>query len=339
MTPRTHVHLLGRSVSAFQVCGVAGFAVANVVAFGLVAARGLRPGVMAGLVVLAVATFLGLALVTKRVVGEERLVCYHAQLAVCAVTAGVLSAAGQPVLPYLDATLLGVGAFVAGGRLGCYLVGCCHGGPARDGVRYGTSHADAGFPAYLVGVPLRRVQLAEAAFVTASVVAGLVSGHGTVVYAIGYATGRYAVEAWRGDVRPVWRGLSEAQWTSLLVVAAVTVAEPVAAVLLVALVAAAPFAARRNTGLGNARHVRELATALDAVAAPGPEPVVAATSRGVLVSAHGRSPRVYTVSRRDGALSDDDALALAELVVRLRDPDARWHVVRGSLPVFHVVAS
>jgi hypothetical protein len=355
IAPRTHVRVLGRRVPAFQACGVTGFGVACVLAFALVARRGLDPLVMAGLVAIAVATFLGLAWATLLAVREERLVCYHAQLAVAAVAAAFLTLTGHPVLAYLDPTVLGVGAFLAGGRVGCHLVGCCHGEPAARGVRYGMTHADEGFPAYLVGVPLVPVQLAESAFVAVATLAGAVAvaagarpGTGVVVYAVAYAAGRGAVEAWRGDVRPSWHGVSEAQWTSLALLAAVAAGEargtlpgpwpvPVAVALCLAVLVA--WSARRARGLGGPAHVAELARAIDVARASAGEPAVAATSRGVLVSTHGDVSRVYTISLRSGTLGDEDALRLAALVVRLRDPDARWHVVRGALPVFHVVAS
>src|SRR4051794_493873 len=74
---RPEFALLGVRVSAFRLCGCTGLGVAFALAMALVARAGLSPAVMAGVTLAAVATFLALALVTKAVTGEERLIYYH----------------------------------------------------------------------------------------------------------------------------------------------------------------------------------------------------------------------------------------------------------------------
>jgi prolipoprotein diacylglyceryltransferase len=40
----------------------------------------------------------------------------------------------EPIIPYLDVTILVIGIFLVCGRIGCLMVGCCHGKPHRWGV-------------------------------------------------------------------------------------------------------------------------------------------------------------------------------------------------------------
>jgi hypothetical protein len=198
-------------------------------ALSLTAARGRSLLVMLAVVATAVATFLALAMLTKVITGRETLTYYHHQVAVLATATLLLAVAGQPILPYLDQTILGVGLFLAGGRIGCLLVGCCHGRPASWGVRYGEAHAAAGFPVYLVGVRLLPVQVAESLWVlavvaagTALMLAGAAPGVALAWYISAYAVGRFFLELARGDAGRVYLlGFSEAQWTSLAMPAAV----------------------------------------------------------------------------------------------------------------------
>src|SRR5207253_2733687 len=113
--------------------------------------------------------------------------------------------------------------FLAFGRVGCTMVGCCHGRPGRIGLCYREEHADEGFPRYLVGVRLVPVQALESLGVAAIVgvgvalvVAGSTSGTALAWYAAAYAVLRFFLEFLRGDAgrRYSW-GFSEAQWTSL----------------------------------------------------------------------------------------------------------------------------
>jgi hypothetical protein len=85
------------------------------------------------------------------------------------------------------------------------------------------------FPAHLVGVRLFPIQLIEAAWlldVGSVIVAREVAGTALTFWAVAYASGRFVFESMRADLARhyVWR-LSEAQWTSLAVAAAVVGAE------------------------------------------------------------------------------------------------------------------
>ena len=296
---RPHLHVLGRRCSAFYVCGLTGLSLAVVLGVLLTLHRGLALWVLGAAVLTAVATFLTLAMITKIIVGEERLIYYHHEVAILATVTLVLGLLGQPVLAYLDVTILGVGTFLFCGRVGCFLVGCCHGRPHRWGVCYRQEHAEAGFTHYFVGVRLFPIQLVESAWVFATVAAGVgmvlsgaAAGVALAWYVIVYDVGRFGFEFMRGDPsRPYRGGFSEGQWTSLLLMLVVVGAEvggviplhawhlaATAALLLVMVGMAVRRRLRRDARhrLLNARHVREVAEAVevltDLARAPGAMP-------------------------------------------------------------------
>jgi hypothetical protein len=337
--PHPTVRLAGRERPAFRVCGVAGLIAATCLSEALA----VRPGVQGALVVVAVLTFLGLALTTKVVTGRETLIYYHHEIAVLLAAAAAAAALQAPVLRQLDATALGLGAFLACGRVGCLRAGCCHGRPARRrGIRYGRAYVAEGFPAHLVGVALVPVQLIEAAAVAGLVVAGSVAvaagaapGTGLVLYVTGYALLRFGLEWLRGDEgRREAAGLSEAQWTSLTLLAVVAALGLLGAVPgggiaeLAGLAACLGVAAiRRPAGMSSPAHVREIAEALG-------HGGVATTSRGLRLSG-GETGGVahYTLSH----VPPEAAVSAAEVVRRLRHPGAPSRLLPGPASVLHVV--
>jgi hypothetical protein len=297
---------------------------------------------------LAVATFLVLALVTKIALGREALIYYHHEIAVLAVTALAARALGAPVAAHLDAQALGLGAFLACGRLGCLCAGCCHGRPARrGGVVYGPAHA-GGVAAHLHAVPLVPVQAIEAAAVCALVIAAAVSssrpGAAFAAYVSGYAIIRFLLETQRGDTcRPYRRGLSAAQWTSLATAGLVTLLALAGALpdvsvhlaLAAALALAAPLVARRpSPGVLDPRHMWELARLLPAPTAGGE---VRETSLGVRCSAGVHADVAhYTLSRAGRTLTHEEADALAlQILARRHDGAAGDLVARGA--TYHVL--
>lgn len=339
----------------FRACGLAGLAAASALSLGLSAARDLSLLTQGAVIVTACAVFVALALVTKAVVGREQLVYYHHEVAVLSACGGLLVVLGAPVLAHLDVTAAGLGAFLVGGRTGCLLAGCCHGRPARRGVRYGPEHAAAGFPGCLVGVRLLPVQALEAVGAAALaaagstlVAAGEPAGSALGLYVSGYAVLRFALEPLRGDAaRPYHAGLSAAQWWSLGLAATVAAAGvagllPGGAVHVgpaLAIALAAVAVRRRHDDLFAARHVCELAEGLQRVDRRGSRPVtVFETSLGVRLS-RGRDAGCehYTLSRRPGALSGSEGAALARLVLRLRHDGAEGRIVPGVAGAVHVV--
>jgi hypothetical protein len=199
-----------------------------------------------------------------------------------------------------------------------------------------------GFPAHLVGVALVPVQLIEAAAVAGLVVAGSVvvaagaaPGSGLVLYVTGYALLRFGLEWLRGDEgRRSAAGLSEAQWTSLTLLAVVAALGLLGRVPgggvaeLAGLAACAGIAlARRPHGMSSPAHVREIAEALG-------HGGVATTSQGLRLSG-GEAGGVahYTLSQ----VPPEAAATAAEVVRRLRHPGARSQLLPGTASVLHVV--
>jgi Prolipoprotein diacylglyceryl transferase len=347
--PGPALRIAGRPVVAFQLCGLTGLAAAAALSLALVVHSGGSALVMAAVIVLACLVFLALAMAQKVVTGTERLVYYHHEIAVLLAAAGLVAALDEAPLPYLDATAAGLGAFLAAGRCGCTLAGCCHGRPSRAGLRYGPRHVAEGFPAELQGVTLVPLQLVEAACAAAlaALCAGLVLGDaapGTALAAyVGlYAVARFGLEFARGDdVRPVVAGFSAAQWTSLAVLVATTGLasggvlpggglDGVATVLVGATMTLVALA-RRDAPLFSAAHVRELAGAL---AAEGPQ----RTSLGISVSREetgGR--RHYALASERGRLRDGSAVRLGRLVARLERLAEPVDVLRGASGTVMVV--
>jgi hypothetical protein len=212
------------SASAFQVCGCIGLELAVWLALGLILYRGLSPLVMGLVIGSAIMTFYTVAYATKIVTNEERLTYYHHEIGVTLVAVLTLWLFQQPILAYLDVTLLGVGLFLACGRIGCLMVGCCHGRPSRWGVCYTAEHVDAGFPFYYVGVRLFPIQAVESLCAlcivvvgSAMVLQGALPGAALAWYTLAYNLARFCLEFMRGDsARSYWRGFSEGQWTALL---------------------------------------------------------------------------------------------------------------------------
>jgi prolipoprotein diacylglyceryltransferase len=349
---RARPRIARRDVTPFQVCGLVGFVAAAAVALAVSADRSASLVTELALIATAVAVFLSLALVTKAVTGRESLVYYHHEIAVLGVVAAVSAVLGAPILGHLDATALGLGAFLACGRIGCLLAGCCHGRPGSRGICYGESHGAAGFPAYLIGVKLLPVQLLEALAVAALVLVALIAAPATPgaafgVYVTGYAAVRFGLEELRGDPgRRYWRGLSEAQWTSIAVATTMAVLaaadvvpgwrEHVSAAAVLA-VAGIAVAWRAPSGLLHRRHIHELAMILPAP--PSGEAPIVSTSLGVRVSAGATAEAShYTMTASGRRLAPQEAEELSRVIVWLHAANGRRaKIVPGAATAFHLV--
>jgi hypothetical protein len=362
--------------ATFQICGLAGLALGVAVGVGLVVQLGLSLRVLGIVAAVAVATFLAVAMAAKVLVGEEVLVYYHHQLAIlAAVTAVLWAMSQQPILPYLDVTILGVGAFLVLGRVGCFMVGCCHGRPHALGVRYGERHADAGFPDNLVGVRLFPIQLVESLWVLLTVTVGIglvlggaAPGRALAWYVVAYGAGRFVLEFARGDAsRPYVAGFSEAQWTSLVLMLTV-VAAGIGGVIPVQpwhglVTAGVPsvmvgVAVRRRLddtarySLLAPTHISEVAGAVRLLTARGNLAVDAKTlqtlvnvtttsqgihlSTGVWETAEG-SVRHYTLSRSGKRLLLGEARALADLFTLVTGRTERVELLPSRSGVFHLL--
>ncbi len=281
----------------------------------------------------------------------------------------------QPVFPYLDLTILGIGAFLTLGRIGCLLVGCCHGRPCRWGVRYGEEHADAGFPSCLVGVRLFPIQAIESLWVLCTVAVGTYfvwtgSPAGTALawYVVVYDVGRFCFEFARGDAdRPYWLGFSQPQWISLVLTGAVAGAElagllPLVAwhlatfiLLAVAMVGVSLkryFQSTPEFQLLHPKHIRQVAQAMKAICisrdhwnqrqSGDATIIIACTSLGIRISGgavHNETEDVchYTLSADNFAMTKRIAKDLAALIQRLKGSDRPGKLVPGQAGVFHVL--
>ncbi|HLK27343.1 MAG TPA: prolipoprotein diacylglyceryl transferase family protein [Puia sp.] len=222
-----NIKLFNKKIKSFHFFGVLGFICGTSLGIFLTSYLNLHPYIIFLMTLVGAATFFLLAFAAKIITGEENIVYYHHEIAIlifCSITLKLLH---YPVLPYLDIIILGIGTFLAFGRIGCFNVGCCHGKVSNHGVVYSHKHVEEGFTYYYEGVSLLPVQLIESAFVFCVVITGsiLLLNHiapGTVliIYTVVYGAYRFGIEFFRGDPeRPYWKGLSEAQWTTLILVA------------------------------------------------------------------------------------------------------------------------
>jgi prolipoprotein diacylglyceryltransferase len=361
MTLSPIVRVGSREWSAFRFFGVAGLVAGVTLGAALATRLALSPWIVLGIAISAVLTFLCLAMATKIVTGREQLTFYHHLAAVLAVAAGLLAVAGQPVLPYLDLCVLGTGMFLVFGRAGCLMVGCCHGCVSKWGLRYGHAHVEAGFTRTLAGVRLLPVPACEAIWTLGLVVLGsalVFAGHppGAALswFLMGYAAGRFYFEFLRGDADRLYlAGLSEAQWTSVLIAGAVPGAElagvlPLRAIHVVAAIvlgcASAVFVFRRRDSrhaIESARHATEVAGAVSFRATPSTAGGIQLyrTSLGVQISFGEIRAGLqhYTLSSQDGSMDRASADSLAAMILKLRNSSHPGQVIGGQRGVFHLL--
>jgi hypothetical protein len=362
---RTGIPMCSGRVPAFQACGAVGLFAAGTVATVLARATGLPYWLVAAIGASAVVVFLALVFACKVVTGEERIVYYHHEIACLFTAALVARTFHRPVLPCLDMAVLAIGTFLACGRIGCLMVGCCHGRPFRWGIRYREEHAEAGFPGYLVGVRLFPIQALESLCVLLIVAVGVLfvlerrpPGTALVWYTLAYGIARFLFEFARGDsARPYTLGFSQPQWLSVWLMSGAAVWElavraltPWHGLLILGVIAAMPvIAMRRNLDRSlrfrflEPRHVGEIAEALRLANHPAPDTIaIAATSLGLRISTGQiRTPqsviRQYAFSRPGCGVERETAALLARLVMHLRHSSGSPELVAGSRGVFHLL--
>jgi len=324
--------------AGFTVCGVVGLALGTALTLVLAAATGHPVWLVLLLAGSMVAALLVVAAVEALVAGRPRLVCLHSEVVALVVAAAVLALLGQPVLASLDLTVPGLAIFLACGRIGCLVAGCCHGRPASRGIRYGVRHAAEGLAPEYVGVPLfpvagiEAVALAGLAGVTSAIVlADAVPGAVLAGYLLAHLGVRFWLEFLRGDEGRSHRaGLSEAQWTAVLVTGGLSLGAvagwpglplwlPLASAAGLAVGVALAASRPERIRLRGAEHVRGLARVVRGADAARGGLVAATTSLGVRVSAS-RSPDGqgavawhYAFSRSSPPLKPGDAAELGRI--------------------------
>ncbi len=365
---RPTIRLFGQTTSSFLALGALGFVAGIGLPALLAPLVGRSPLVILAMGALAIGTFLVLAMWTKVRTGEESLTFYHHAIAVSVVLVAGLVAGGEPLLPYLDLAMVGLATFLVLGRIGCLVVGCCHGRPADWGVRYSAAHRQEGLPWYLVNVALVPVQAFEAGWTLVVVLGGglVVLGSGAAGAVLGwsvatYAVGRFGLEFLRGDPDRTWRrGFSEAQWTSLALALAVTIAaaaglipfaswQPAAVVVIAAGIVVVAVRRRHSRIhlLLRADHVHHVAEVADgthraALADPSDPAPIGVTGLGVRLSvSHVDTDlglaHVYGLSGEFERLRHGEAAAIGRLIVQLRHPSATWRLLDGQNEIHHVL--
>lgn len=373
---RSELHDFALTLSLFQLCGYTGFLLSFLQSLVLVRHFGLSQLTLLGMTGTVILTFYVLMMITKILANGEVIIYYHHEIAVIATCALFLRLTRQPVLPYLDILVLGLGLFLACGRIGCLMVGCCHGRPRQWGIRYRIDHSNAGFLHHLVGVklfPIQAVESLTAFCITTRGVFLLLHPHepGSILlfYVIAYGIARFFLEFLRGDsARPHLLGFSEAQWTSLaLAIAAVMGARahvlpastwhwlvPVCLAAFMLLLALwRRLDPSRQFELLHPSHLREIAGVLQHLNGSlldanidrqtGPLTIhIAQTSRGYQFSigeTAGTSGPVkyYCLSKKNGPLSPRAARTLARLITNLDHNPRPFTLLKGSTGAFHIL--
>src|SRR5262245_10171536 len=220
--PRTRFGARTREVPAFRSVGVVGFYLALLVTTGTGLATGRSPVILAVVSIACGLSFFAWALLRRAVTRREAYSLFEQVWFALVCSTLVILAFGESPLAYLDPVALGMCAFLASGRIGCLLVGCCHGQPSIVGIRYGPELVGDGFPSWLVGVRLFPVQLVEAVGIAAIGVVGVVlavstaPGTAFVWFLLAYSVLRFGMEGLRGDERSSFAGLSGPRWMALV---------------------------------------------------------------------------------------------------------------------------
>lgn len=338
--PRPRLSCTGREEPTYLACGVAGFYFAVIVIFGggLLAGRSLLVIALLGLV--SGLSFYAYAYLRMWVVGHEEIVLLeHVWFTFACVTV-TLWFLREPVLPYLDIISAALSFFLAAGRIGCTLVGCCHGHPSSIGITYPKECASDGFPNHLTGVRLFPVPTIEAAGLFVIGVTGVIAlplaqpGKVFVWFLLAYSVMRFGLEGLRADPRPHFLGLSQARWMAIIEVALalrLTAGDRSASLLAVyaplfaTLVLVLAYRWRRDwrrllLESAHVREVRELARAQYEGGSPGHValPMPRATSRRVTVAVSSAETVLPGAAHISISLPDGrgDLLLVCELAAR-----------------------
>lgn len=227
LLPKLYINFFSKKIHSFHFFGVIGFITGMLLGTSVSYFLNMNVNVILLMSLIGAGTFFLLAFIAKWVAKKEMIVYYHHEISILIVCSIALRLMNYPVLPYIDITLLGIGTFLTFGRIGCFNVGCCHGRPGSFGYHYGVHHVEEGFTWYYRNVRLLPVQLIESVFVFCIVITGsiilfqnVLPGTVLILYTVVYGSFRFIIEFFRGDTeRPYYKGLSEAQWTTLLLVA------------------------------------------------------------------------------------------------------------------------
>lgn len=370
-SPPLKIKLFSREMHSFHFFGLLGFTGGVILSVLLATELGLQNGIILLLGLAAATTFFVLVYINRFLTGKENIVYYHHEICIITVGAIVLYLTHNPVARYLDIEIIGIGTFLAFGRIGCYSVGCCHGCPHKTGVRYSQAHVDTGFTWFYKDVPLLPVQLIESAYVFLTVVAGIIllfhhvqPGTVLIVYTVLYGLMRYTLEFFRGDPeRPIWLGLSEAQWTTLVLITVTFVLSKAGWLplyhwhwmILIAMTlvsAAIVYYFKKNPSkiFFNPPHIRQLAEALGALEEVNrltidgsDSPVnIFTTSGGLCISCSNEEGddgiRQYTVSLKSSIIMNSGvAHLIAAAIGRLKKYTGGYELLERENGICHII--
>ena len=220
--PRPFLDLKVKTVASYHLFGTTGIIAACI--FPLLLAGLLNLSILITFILLLASAILTWAYikVTILLTKKDAVVFFNYFLTLLAGSVLVLRIMNQPILLYMDIMILGAGLLFAFGRIGCFMAGCCYGKPSYLGIRYDKHHTKNGFPRLLRKVRLLPIQLIESmwlfavtVFCTLLVFTSETPGITLSTFLILLALGRFVLEFFRGDpMRPYTLGLSQAQWTS-----------------------------------------------------------------------------------------------------------------------------
>jgi hypothetical protein len=206
----------------------AGLACGVVLAVGVASARGASTMLAVSAATLPVAVLMLLQALRRSQRDRRQHVPLQDVLLAFLVPAVLASVLDVSVTTMSAMAALGLGSFIAFTRLGCMVEGCCHGRPARIGVRHRPRSADD----LLAGVRLFPVPLVEAAWVLAITVCTCVlallpaaEGAAPWFWLLSYAAGRAVLDVARGDALARLGPLTHAQWWAVAIVSARAVQE------------------------------------------------------------------------------------------------------------------
>jgi hypothetical protein len=371
---RPEVKIFGRRFSGYFCFVVVGLMSAITLALILTFISGASALVTIGMICLNVVILLSFAMATKIAWGFEQYTFYHYMAMVLFCTPFLLKAFGQPVFPYLDLLSLALILNLAVGRIGCFIVGCCHGKPCKWGVLYGKKHIHSTFTPFYLGVRLFPLQLLELVLVLITVIAGSwmfvasPAGYAFSWVVISYGLERYILEYYRGDAgRPFLKGFSEAQWTSLILMVIVVGTEIAGlipfqawhlvaiAVTLASMIAVAIVRIYRDAPVHrimNPNHISELSELITNLSndinhqsrtiTRNQKIHVGCTSMGIQVSVgviNNASSFIhhYSFSFKEKVMNSQTAYAVADLILKVWYPSCENELIDSKKGIYHLV--
>lgn len=377
MLPKLNIKLFNYSIRSFHFFGVVGFFTGTLFGIFLCYLLNLSTWIILLMSLIGACTFFLLAILAKIITAKEIIVYYHHEIAILTICSVVLYLMHLPVLQYLDITIIGIAVFLAFGRLGCFSAGCCHGKPFKNGILYSHEHVKAGFTFYYENIPLFPIQLIESLFVFLMVITGtcllllqqLQPGTFLILYTVGYGSFRFILEFFRGDAeRPYWKGLSEAQWTTLLLITLSVILAYAGyipfyewhiflsvALFLVAFIMV--ISKDFKTDILRPRHVEQIAQALYELSGnenkPGNTEVrdymgaiqIYQTrlglniSKSIFINQKSRTPHYTVSSNNKHKLNKPEVEQLAALIKLLQKHNSQFRVIEKQKDIFQIVFS